>query len=417
MIHSTIADLAVPIDSLTPWPRNARRGNVEVVSESLRVNGQYRPIVVRSSTREVLAGNHTLAAAQVLGWTEIAATFVDVDDDQAERIVLVDNRANDIAGYDETELVKILQGLPDLSGTGYDEAALEELVLGIEQQPAEAPDGVDELPHAQPLASLGDVFTLGRHRVVCGDSTDPETLQRLTGGEPADAMWTDPPYGVEYVGKTAASLTIANDGGDDLEQLLTDIWAATRPALKAGAPCYVAHSDTRRVTFETTLRAAGFLVRQNLIWVKNALVLGRSDYQYQHEPVLAVEAGHEPILYGFAGERPGRLGRGGPWWFGPNSATTVFECPKPTANREHPTMKPVQLILDMLANSVRPGWTVLDPCAGSGSTLMACEVHGAAARVAELDPRYVDVICARWQRHTGHLPTRDGVECDFLGEG
>ena len=260
------------------------------------------------------------------------------------------------------------------------------------------------MPDVAPIARRGDLFLLGRHRVLCGDATNPDDLQVVIDGEPASAMWTDPPYGVEYVGKTAAALTIANDGGDDLEQLLTDAWSSVRPALRSGAPSYVAHSDTRRVTFEETLVAAGWLVRQNLIWVKNTMVLGHSDYHYQHEP----------ILYGFAGQRPGRLGRGGPWWFGGNAQTTVFEAPKPARNAEHPTMKPVQLILDMLTNSVRPGATVLDPFGGSGSTLIACELLGAAARVVELDPRFVDVICARWQQQTGELPTRDGQPVDFL---
>jgi site-specific DNA-methyltransferase (adenine-specific) len=288
-------------------------------------------------------------------------------------------------------------------------------VYGLEQEPATAPDGVDELPEVQPIARPGDLILCGRHRVVCGDATDPDVVRLAVDGRSARAMWTDPPYGVSYVGKTAAALTIANDGADDLEQLLTDAWAAVIPALAPGAPVYVAHSDTRRVTFESTLTAAGVLVRQNLIWVKNALVLGHADFQYRHEPILAGEApSHEPVLYGFTDGQAGRLGRGGPWWFGGNARTTVFEVPRPPRNDEHPTMKPVQLILEMLACSVRPGWLVLDPFGGSGSTLMACEIHGATAAVVELAPRYVDVICGRWQRHTGQLPLRDGVPCDFL---
>lgn len=234
-------------------------------------------------------------------------------------------------------------------------------------------------------------------------------------------MWTDPPYGVEYVGKTKDALRIKNDGGDDLHRLLTDAWAAVTPHLAPGAPCYVAHSDTRRVTFEQTMAAAGIRVRQNLIWVKNTIVLGRSDYHYQHEPILEAEAtgrtplrGHEPILYGFAGHKPGRLGRGGPWWYGGNARATVLEFPKPAASREHPTMKPVDLILAMLANSIRPDSIVIDPFGGSGSTLMACEVHGANARIVELDPKFVDVICARWQKHAGQLPTRAGKPVNFL---
>ena len=386
----------VPVDDLTPWPKNPRRGNVDLIADSLALHGQYRPLVVRKATGEVLAGNHTLAAAKTLGWTEIAATVVDVDQETAERIVLIDNRANDVAGYDEEQLVEILQGLPDLDGTGYAQEDLDALIYGLDQDPEPTPPGIDEIPEVKPKAKVGDVFELGRHRVICGDSTEPETLATLMGEERAHAMWTDPPYGVEYVGKTKEALRIRNDGADDLEQLLTDAWAAVMPRLRPGAPVYVAHSDTRRVTFETTMAAAGFLVRQNLVWVKNVIVLGHSDYQYRHEPILGASAGepdaaeeaqgkerpeHDPILYGFAGRKPGRLGRGGPYWFGGNSRSTVLEFPKPPASREHPTMKPVDLILAMLANSVRPGQLVLDPFGGSGSTLMAAEVHGADARL------------------------------------
>ena len=173
------------------------------------------------------------------------------------------------------------------------------------------------------------------------------------------------------------------------------------------------------------MRKAGYLVRQNLVWVKNTMVLGHSDYQYQHEPILEATAPemepgdgktHDPILYGFAPGGEGRLGRGGPRWYGPNNSTTVFEVPKPPANREHPTMKPVKLILAMMANSIRPGRIVLDPFGGSGSTLIAAHYHGAHARLVELDPRYVDVICARYQKETGEFPRRNGKAVDFHQE-
>ncbi len=422
-IHSTLDQLTVPLGGLVHYGKNPRKGDVAAIAESLEHNGQYKPIVVRAGTNEVLAGNHTLKAARELGWDKIAVTFVDVTDDQAARIVLVDNRTNDLAGYDEAQLVEMLQELPDLKGTGFTVDAVEALVHG-EQEAADAPDSADELPEQPaPIAQLGDIFELGEHRVICGDSTDPKVLARLLDGKVAHAMWTDPPYGVEYTGGTADALTIQNDGAEDLEPLLTAAFQAAIGALRQGAPVYVAHSDTRRVTFEQTMKAAGFLVRQNLIWVKNAMVLGHADYQYQHEPILEGAApteddgkSHEPLLYGFTPGAAGRLGRGGPKWYGPNNGTTVFEVDKPPANREHPTMKPVKLILAMLANSVRPGQLVLDPFAGSGSTLIAAHYHGAFARVVELDPKYVDVICARYQKETGELPRRNGKAVDFTRE-
>lgn len=426
-IPATLEKLAVDIDALKHYGKNPRRGDVDKIAESLTANGQYKPIVVRAGTNEVLAGNHTLKAARKLGWDKIAATFVDVDDDQAARIVLVDNRSNDLATYDSAELTALLQALPDLDGTGYGQEDLDALVYGLEQEPAEAPADADELPEQPlPTAKPGDIFILGRHRVICGDSTDPDTYSRLLEGERADCMWTDPPYGVEYVGKTKDALRIENDGAAGLHALLTDAFGAVLPFMKPGAAVYVAHSDTERVTFEQTFRHAGFIFRQNLIWVKNTIVLGHSDYHYKHEPILEGEAPqeepegkqHEPLLYGFTPGGLGRLGRGGSRWYGTNNRSTVFEVPKPPANREHPTMKPVALVLAMLANSVRPGGIVLDPFAGSGSTLVAAESHGAAARVIELDPRYVDVICARYQQLTGELPQRqDGTPVDFSPAG
>ncbi|MFI8597708.1 DNA methyltransferase [Rothia koreensis] len=426
-IPATLEDLKVPVDGLVPYKRNPRRGNTDLIAESLDHNGQYRPIVVRARTNEVLAGNHTLAAAKQLGWEQIAATFVDCTDDQAARIVLVDNRANDVADYDNEELASLLDELGDLDGTGFDEDALAELAEGLDPgETEETPEEIDEAPEVpdEPVTRPGDVWVLGEHRVVCGDATAAEDYEKLMDGGSADCVWTDPPYGVDYTGGTEQALKIQNDGGEDLEALLVDAFTAMIPACRPGAPVYIAHSDTRRVTFEQAAVEVGILVRQNLIWVKNAMVLGHSDYQYKHEPVLYGETGaqqaggphesaHDPVLYGFAPEGKGRLGRGGPRWYGPNNATTVFEFPKPPANRDHPTMKPVDLIRAMLSNSCRPSGTVLDPFGGSGSTLLAAHLQGGKARLLELDPKYVDVICRRYQDLTGETPTRDGVGHDF----
>jgi site-specific DNA-methyltransferase (adenine-specific) len=423
-IHPTLEKLIVPVSELKHYGRNPRRGDLDVIADSLTRNGQYKPIVVRAGTNEVLAGNQTLMAARdKLGWDQIAATFVDVDDDAAARIVLVDNRTSDLASYDTPELLELLNSVPDLAGTGFDAAALESL-YGT-QEPAEAPADADEVPEAPaPITKPGDVWLLGEHRVICGDATDPVAYRTLLGDERPDCLWTDPPYGVEYVGKTKDALRIQNDGAAGLGALLADAFPAAREFLRPGAPLYVAHADTERATVEGAFRGAGFLFRQNLVWVKNTMVLGRSDYHYQHEPILYGETpepephhaeAHEPVLYGFAPGAEGRLGRGGPRWYGPDNATTVFFFDKPAASREHPTMKPVALILAMFANSVRPGQIVLDCFGGSGSTLIAADVHGAKARLIELDPRYVDVICARYQKSTGQPPARpDGTPVDFL---
>lgn len=422
---------AVPIADLQPFHRNPRRGDVAVIAESLEKLGQYRPIVVNLGTytgrpHEVLAGNHTLQAAQRLGWSEIDAHYVDVDDETANRIVLVDNKSNDRAGYDEPELLALIQELPTLEATGWDEADVQALVLGIAPPEDDEPaDDIDTLPETgpEPVTKPGDVWILGEHRLICGDSTDPAVLTALFGDERADVMWTDPPYGVDYVGKTADALTIANDTSAQLPKLLAGIFGAALAVIKPGAPVYVAHADTERITFETTLSRAGYRIRQNLIWVKNTIVLGHSDYHYKHEPILEAETPeneaepttgesllqHDPILYGFTPGGDGRLGRGGPRWYGDNTQSTVFEIPKPPANREHPTMKPVKLILAQLHNSLPVGGIVYDACAGSGSTLIAAEHRHARAYVVELDPHYCDVIAKRWQELTGQTPEREGI--------
>lgn len=381
---------------LRPYHRNPRRGNVEVIAASLKELGQYRPIVVNVGTKtgrpyEVLAGNHTWLAAQKLDWDAIDTHEVDVDDETAARIVAIDNRAPDLGTYDNGDLLALLDSLPDLTATGWTAPDLDALRDEVENEGVtEVDDDADDVPLApeDPVTRLGDVWELSKHRLVCGDSTDPGVLAVLFDDSArADCMWTDPPYGVDYVGKTSEALTIQNDGAAGLDELLAAAFAAALGVLRKGAPVYVAHADTERLTFEQAMRTAGFDVRQNLVWVKNTMAVGRSDYHYRHEA----------ILYGFAPGGEGRLGRGGPRWWGDNAQTSVFEVDKPAANREHPTMKPVALITAMLDDSLERGGLVLDPFAGSGSTLIAAQYRGASARVIDLDPRYCDVIVKRWQ--------------------
>ena len=200
----------VPIASLVAHPRNPRRGDLEAMKDSLRHHGQYRPIVVNRSTGEVLAGNHVFRAAQELGWEEIDVAYVDVSNDEATRIVLVDNRTSDLATYDEELLVELLSGLGDLSGTGFDEDDLDELL--DEVAPRALEDEPPPLP-PEPTTRQGDLYALGEHRLLCGDATDAGDLERLMGGEQATLLWTDPPYGVDYEGRTASRLTIRNHGG------------------------------------------------------------------------------------------------------------------------------------------------------------------------------------------------------------
>ena len=386
-----VTERRVSIARLRPYPGNARRGDIAALKKSLEAHGQYRPIVVNKRNDQVLAGNHTLKAAKQLGWETIAVSYVDVDDEQARRIVLVDNRTNDLAGYDSEALVELLGELDGLDGTGYEQDDLDALLDELEAD--REPSGEDAPPPlpAKPKTKPGDLYTLGRHRLLCGDAQDPDAYKRLLTEERIDLLWTDPPYGVDYEGKTAEALQIQGDGADDVAELLATTFAQLDRHLKAGARIYICHpSGELAAVFIEAFLAAGWRLRQGLVWVKDSLVLGRSDYHYRHEP----------ILFGYKPGR-GRQGRGGRGWYGDDSQTTVLEVARPKASREHPTMKPVELIEIALCNSTSRSHLLLDPFAGSGSTLIAAERLGRSARLIELDPRYCDVIVARYERFTG----------------
>jgi DNA modification methylase len=387
---------SVALEQLRVYPANPRRGDLEAIKESLRQNGQYRPIVVNRRTSEVLAGNHTLLAAKALGWETIAVSFVDVDAEQAMRIVLADNRTNDLASYDTEALVELLEDLPDLGGTGYDQTALDELIA--ELRPAELPGEEEEVPPppSRPRTKEGDLYLLGRHRLLCGDASAAKSYERLLAGERPELLWTDPPYGVSYTGKTKAKLKLKGDG-DGVEALLQKAFALVDEALLAGAPLYVCHpAGALSLVFGNAFTVTGWELRQTLVWAKDQIVLGRSDYHYRHEP----------ILYGYKPKK-GRLGRGGAGWYGDNAQASVIEVARPRASREHPTMKPPELVALALRNSTRPGALVLDPFAGSGSTLVACEALGRSARLIELDPGYCDVVVSRFERLTGIRAVRE----------
>jgi len=400
------------VEDLATFSGNPRRGAVDAIAASLTKHGQYRPIVVNAGTltgrrNEVLAGNHTLLAARSLGWSAIDAAVVDVDDSTAKSIVASDNRLADLGGYDDQALFELLDSLDDLSGTGYAETDLEALRRDL--CPPEVLTDPDEAPSvpAVPISEQGQVWVLGEHRLLVGDCTDLELVRTLVMDSPPDCVWTDPPYGVEYVGKTKDALTIQNDGAGGIGELIEKSIAVVVEVCRPGSPIYVAHPPgPEHAVFYKSLHTAGVTVRQTLVWIKNVMVLGRSDYHYKHEP----------IFYGFTPGGDGRRGRGGVRWFGDNSQTTVFAVDKPARSAEHPTMKPVELIQAMLKNSLPPGGTVLDPFAGSGSTLMAAHGFGGRALCVELDPRYADVILRRFEMHTGIQPSLNGNSVSFLKE-
>lgn len=430
---------------LSLYFKNPRVGNVDVIKGSLRAHSQYKPVLVNKGTHtgranEVLAGNHTIKAIRDLAeefpdderWQNVDIWEIDVDDDRAARIVVADNRTAELGHTDSDALADLLSELDGLEGTGYTDDDFEDL-LDSTRDPEERTDKDDAPPTPPtPVTQEGDVWQLGPHRVWCGDSTDAEgVVSNLMYDGLADCVWTDPPYGVNYVGGTG--MTIQNDGPEGLEVLLNGAMIAAVAAAKGGAPVYVAHSETKRMTFEGAMLQAGMLVRQNLVWVKSSLVLGRLDYQSRHEPILygatpepeegteseenqvGYDDDHDPVLYGFTPNGLGKLGRGGERWYGDHKKTSVFEFPKPTRSADHPTMKPVELVQAMLDNSCPRKGIVLDLFGGSGSTMIAAHHHGSKARLVELDPKYVDVICRRYQEHTGVKPIleRTGKEVSF----
>ncbi|MDP9358157.1 MAG: site-specific DNA-methyltransferase [Chloroflexota bacterium] len=410
------AGAVAALSSLTPDPRNARAHsdrNLAQIEAALREVGAARSIVV-DETGVILAGNATVQAARHAGLTRVRVVEADGTElvavrrsgltaEQKRRLALHDNRAAELAEWDTDVLASLADEL-DLSDL-WDPDELADL-LAQEAPPPQLladPDAVPEPPD-DPITQLGDCWLLGQHRLLCGDATKAQDVQRLMAGEIVACLWTDPPYGVNYQGGTPDALTIANDHPQGLEGLLGASFANAAEVLAPGAPFYVAHpAGPLSLVFGRVVMELGWRLRQTLVWVKDSLVLGHADYHYRHEP----------ILYGYLPGGAGRRGRGGKGWFGDDAQASVFEIPRPKASPDHPTSKPVALITAMLANSTQPGDLVLDLFGGSGSTLVACEHFGRRARLLELDPKYCDVVVRRWEELTGKPAERipsDGAE-------
>lgn len=386
------------ISDLSTYHKNPRRGDVDAIAESLKARGQYRPIVVNIGTHashdyEILAGNHTYLAAKKLGWKTIQATTVDVDDDQAAQIVLADNRLADLGGYDDETLSALLSDVSSLDGLGWSQDDVDELAAALEPERDDSEVEDVEVPDDAPQrVKRGEIWVLGEHRLMCGDSTKPEDMRKLLGGGEADLWLTDPPYNVAIVGKTKKHLTIENDSwanDDEFVEFLRKAFVTALDVLKPGCAFYVWFAQTQAESFLAAADKAGMTIRQTLIWAKSTFSLGRQDYQWKHEP----------CLYGW---KDGASHR----WFSDRKQTTVLEFEKPARNAEHPTMKPVPLMAYEIRNSSRVGDTVLDSFGGSGSTLMACEQTGRKCVTMELDPHYCDVILKRWEDYTGQKAER-----------
>lgn len=401
--------ILTPIDSIKPYSKNAKKHTdkqIRQVADSIKEFGFNQAIVV-DKKNVVVVGHGRLEAAKLLGMDEVPVLTLDLTEEQAKAYRLADNKLNE-SDWNMELVIEELKGL-ELSMielTGFDT----DLIIDQDEKDDEVP----ELPK-EPKSKLGEIYQLGDHRVMCGSATEEKDVKALMNGELCEMVWTDPPYNVNYEGGTGLKIENDNMGDSEFYQFLFDFYTQTKNVMHNGSPIYVAHADTEAVNFRKALVDSGILLKQNIIWVKNAMVLGRQDYQWQHEPVL----------YGW---KPGAAHR----WYGMFNKTTVIDdevdlkgmkkkdlellvthlrnergttvirFDKPSRNKEHPTMKPVKLISKFIMNSSRKGDIVYDGFGGSGSTLIASEKLGRKCYMIELDPKYIDVIIQRWEDYTGN---------------
>lgn len=389
-----------PIERLVPYARNPRKNDeqVERMVAAIREFGFRIPVVAKSDGT-VVDGHLRLKAAQRMGMESVPVALADeLTDAQVKAFRLLANRSANWADWDEDLLALELEELQamafDVSLTGFDVAEIDSLLAKPATDGLTGPDEVPE-PPVVPVTKPGDVWLLGKHRLMCGDSTSMDDLARLCAGQLVDMWLTDPPYNVAYEGKTKDALTIKNDAmaNDQFRQFLRDAYTAADSVMKPGAVFYIWHADSEGYNFRGAAQDAGWKVRQCLIWKKSVMVMGRQDYHWKHEP----------CLYGWK-DGAGHL------WAADRKQTTVLEFDRPTRNGEHPTMKPVALFEYQMLNNTKGGDIVLDSFGGSGTTLLAAEKNGRVARLMELDPKYCDVIVKRWEDFTGKKAVLEGEE-------
>lgn len=409
MSKTTTEMQLVDIHKLIPYVNNARTHNVQQINKlrsSLREFGFINPVIIDRDFN-VIAGHGRIMAAKEEGINEVPCVFVDyLTEAQKKAYILADNRMAMDAGWDE-ELLKVeIEALQaedfDLSLTGFDESELS----GFFDTADDAKDDdfdVDAELEKPPVTKSGDLWLLGNHRLLCGDSTKAETYEMLMNGKKANLVVTDPPYNVNYQG-TAGKIKNDNLENDKFYQFLFDAFTCMEKAMADDASIYVFHADTEGLNFRKAFADAGFYLSGTCIWKKQSLVLGRSPYQWQHEPCL------------FGWKKNGKH-----QWYSDRKQTTIWEFDKPKKNGDHPTMKPVPLIAYPIKNSSMSNCIVLDPFGGSGSTLIACEQTNRICHTIELDEKYCDVIIKRYIEQVGTSENvsvvRDGktIRFDDLG--
>lgn len=405
----------IPITDIKPYERNAKlhpQEQIEQIKNSIQAFGFNDPLGIWHG--EIVEGHGRYLAAKELGMTEVPVIRLDgLTDEQRRAYMLVHNQLTMNSGFDLELLNEELAGILsfDMSEYGF---TLED------QETTESIESVQEddyVPRIQEPAKTkpGEIYKLGNHILMCGDSTNPEDLAKLMDGQMADLLLTDPPYNVDYTGHNEMKIENDNQSDDNFYKFLNDLFENVTDNLKPGGAFYIWHADSNGKIFRDACESAGLKVRQCIIWVKNSLVLGRQDYQWQHEPCLygwKDGAGHyfiddrtqttvtEDARPNYKSLKKDELIKLLDDIYSDKKSTTVMHEDKPPVNDLHPTMKPIKLMARQIRNSTRPGESVLDICGGSGSTMMACEQLGRKCYMMELDPHYCDVIIDRWETFT-----------------
>lgn len=401
MSKTTTEMQLVAVSKLVPYVNNARTHNAQQITKlrsSLREFGFINPVII-DREYNVIAGHGRILAAKEEGIEEVPCVFVDyLTPAQKKAYILADNRMAMDAGWDEELLRVEIEALQaesfDVGLTGFDVKDIAELFAGEDGDARDDDFDVDEELQKPPVSKSGDVWLLGNHRLICGDSTKEETYAVLMDGKKANLVVTDPPYNVNYEG-SAGKIQNDNMENDKFYQFLLDAFLNMEKAMADDASIYVFHADTEGLNFRKAFSDAGFYLSGTCIWKKQSLVLGRSPYQWQHEP----------CLYGW--KKKGRH-----QWYSDRKQTTIWEFDKPKKNGDHPTMKPIPLIAHPIKNSSMSNCIILDSFGGSGSTLIACEQLGRICHTIELDEKYCDVIVKRYIEQVGSADTvfviRDG---------
>jgi DNA modification methylase len=399
-----------PVSRLVPYDRNSRThtdAQVAQVAASIIEFGFTNPILV-DGTNGIIAGHCRLRAAQLLKLTEVPVIPLDhLSEAQKRAYIIADNKLAELAGWDE-EMLKLELGELrneefNLELIGFSQEEIDDLLdLGEEGGKAGLTDDDDAPDVAEnPVSQPGDLWILGNHRLMCGDSVVLTDVERLMGGAKADLVFTDPPYNVDYTGYTKEKLKIQSDKmtTEEFVAFLQGTFASYRVLIKPGASMYVCHPSSFQREFQNALESAGFSVRAQIIWAKNTFAWGFGRYKFQHEPIFYCHVEGESDA-----------------WYGDKTQSTLWQEKKPAANRLHPTMKPVELIERALRNSSKAGDRVVDLFGGSGSTMIACEKTGRESSLMELDPKYADVIVKRWQDFTGRQAVHEETGLSFEAE-